>query len=144
MSYKKLQRYVTEFVTEFDEVKTEKGQALTPSALTGVRVAIHRHLTFAPLRRTINILQVCQQNVWSEGRAVYKRKQCKIKKKTNKQKNKNKNKKNNLFGKKLNCRNWINTSWKGRTRTALWKMQRSKLSLFGLVVFLFCSPRKRL
>ena len=63
MSYKKLQRYVTEFVTEFDEVKTEKGQALTPSALTGVRVAIHRHLTFAPLRRTINILQVCQQNV---------------------------------------------------------------------------------
>ena len=37
----------------FAEGKTEKGQALTPSALT----AIHRHLTCAPLSRNINILQ---------------------------------------------------------------------------------------
>ena len=29
----------------FAEVKTEKGQALTPSALTGIRAAIHHHLT---------------------------------------------------------------------------------------------------
>ena len=28
----------------FAEVKTEKGQALTLSALTGIRAAIHRHL----------------------------------------------------------------------------------------------------
>ena len=41
----------------FAEVKTEKGQALTPSVLTGIRAAIHRHLTCAPLNRNINILQ---------------------------------------------------------------------------------------
>ena len=41
----------------FDDVKTEKGQALTPSALTGLRAAIHRHLTCAPLHRNINSLQ---------------------------------------------------------------------------------------
>ena len=41
----------------FTELKTEKGQALTPSALTGIRAAIHRHLTRAPLSRNINILQ---------------------------------------------------------------------------------------
>ena len=39
------------------EVKTEKGQALTPSALTGMRAAIHHHLTCAPLSQNINILQ---------------------------------------------------------------------------------------
>ena len=50
----------------FAEVKTEKGQALTPSGLTGIKTAIHRHLTCAPLSRNINILQdseFCQQNV---------------------------------------------------------------------------------
>ena len=31
----------------FAEVKTEKGQALTPSALTGIRAVIYRHLTCA-------------------------------------------------------------------------------------------------
>ena len=36
----------------YAEVKTEKGQALTPSALTGIRAAIHRHLTSAPLHWT--------------------------------------------------------------------------------------------
>ena len=41
----------------FAEVKIEKGQALTPSVLTGIRAAIHRHLTCAPLSRNINILQ---------------------------------------------------------------------------------------
>lgn len=35
----------------YAEVKTEKSQALTPSAMTGVRAAIHRHLTCAPLSR---------------------------------------------------------------------------------------------
>ena len=40
----------------YAEVKTEKGQALTPSALTGIRAAIHRHLTSAPLSRNVNIL----------------------------------------------------------------------------------------
>ena len=38
-------------------MKTEKGQALTPSALTGIRAAIHRHVTCASLSRNINILQ---------------------------------------------------------------------------------------
>ncbi|KXJ08839.1 hypothetical protein AC249_AIPGENE16336 [Exaiptasia diaphana] len=41
----------------YAEVKTEKGQPLTPSALTGIRAAIHRHLTSAPLSRDVNILQ---------------------------------------------------------------------------------------
>ena len=41
----------------FAEVKTEKGQALTPSALIGIRAAIHRHLTCAPISRNIDILQ---------------------------------------------------------------------------------------
>ena len=41
----------------FAEVKTENGQALTPSALTGIRATIHCHLTCAPLSRNINILQ---------------------------------------------------------------------------------------
>ena len=38
-------------------MKTEKGQSLTPSALTGIRAAIHRHITSAPLSRNVNILQ---------------------------------------------------------------------------------------
>ena len=41
----------------FTEVETEKGQALTPSVLTGIRSAIHRHLTCAPFSRNINSLQ---------------------------------------------------------------------------------------
>ena len=41
----------------FAEVKTEKSQALTPSVLTGIRAAIHHHLTRAPLGQNINILQ---------------------------------------------------------------------------------------
>ena len=39
----------------YAEVKTGKGQALTPSALTGIRAAIHHHLTCAPLSWNINI-----------------------------------------------------------------------------------------
>ena len=42
---------------ELNKIKTEKGQALTPSALTGIRAAIHRHLTSAPLSLNVNILQ---------------------------------------------------------------------------------------
>lgn len=41
----------------YAEVKSEKGQPLTPSALTGIRAAIHRHITSAPLSRNMNILQ---------------------------------------------------------------------------------------
>ena len=41
-----------------EKKKTGKGQALTPSALTGIREAIHRHLTSAPLSCNVNILQV--------------------------------------------------------------------------------------
>ena len=41
----------------FAEVKTEEGQALTPSALTGIRAAIHRHLTCAPLSRNLTFFQ---------------------------------------------------------------------------------------
>ena len=38
-------------------VKTEKVQALTPSALTGIRAEIYRHLICVPLSRNINILK---------------------------------------------------------------------------------------
>ena len=41
----------------FVEVKTEKGHALAPSPLTGIRVAIHCHLACAPVSWNINILQ---------------------------------------------------------------------------------------
>ena len=56
----------------FAEVKTEKGQALTPGALTEIRAAIHRHLTCAPLSRNINILQDSEfmsANKMSEAKA---------------------------------------------------------------------------
>ena len=41
----------------YAEVKTEKGKKLTPSALTGIRAAVHRHITSAPISRNMNILQ---------------------------------------------------------------------------------------
>ena len=37
-------------------VKSNQGNALTPSALTGIRAAIHRSITTPPLSRNINIL----------------------------------------------------------------------------------------
>ena len=62
----------------FIEVKTEKGQALTPSVLTGTRAAINRHLTCAThalSRSALHLarqrIHICQQNVWSEGQAIY-------------------------------------------------------------------------
>ena len=65
----------------FAEVKTEHLlQALTPSALTGIRAAIHRHLTCAPLSRNINILhdsEFMSANKMFE--AIYERKQCETK-----------------------------------------------------------------
>ncbi|CAH3032507.1 unnamed protein product, partial [Porites lobata] len=41
----------------YAEVKSEKGQPLTPSTLTGIRAAIHRQLTSAPISRSMNIMQ---------------------------------------------------------------------------------------
>ena len=41
----------------YAEVKSEKGQPLTPSTLTCIRAAIHRQLTSAPISRSINIMQ---------------------------------------------------------------------------------------
>ena len=66
----------------FAEVKTEKGQALTPSVLTGIRAAIHRHLTCAPLSRNINILQDSEftsANKMFEAKAKLFTKQCETK-----------------------------------------------------------------
>ena len=54
VSAKDLSKMLRKF---FTEVKTEKGQTLPPSALTGIGAAIHRHLTCASLSRNINILQ---------------------------------------------------------------------------------------
>ena len=104
----------------FAELKTEKGQVLIPSVLTGIRAAIHRHLTCAPLGQNKHFarqrIRVFQQNVWSEGQAIYET-----------MRNQNTN---YLFSQEI-CRNWIDTSWKGGTRTAFGKMRRSGLSLFG-------------
>ena len=66
----------------FAEVKTEKGQTLTPSVLTGIRAAIHRHLTCVPLCRNINILQdgeVISANKMFEAKAKLFTKQCETK-----------------------------------------------------------------
>ena len=41
----------------YAEVKSEKDQPLTPSTLTGIRAAIHRQLTSAPISRSMNIMQ---------------------------------------------------------------------------------------
>ena len=50
--------YLSEILRNFfDEKKTEKGQALTPSAFTEITAAIYRYLTCTLLRRKINILQ---------------------------------------------------------------------------------------
>ena len=41
----------------YAEVKSDKGQPLTPSTITGIRAAIHRQLTSAPISRSMNIIQ---------------------------------------------------------------------------------------
>lgn len=42
----------------YAEVKhNQQGKSLTPSSLTGIRAAIHRHLTAAPFLRTMNIVK---------------------------------------------------------------------------------------
>ena len=41
----------------YAEVKSNSGSPLTPSSLTCIRAAIHRHLTGAPYYRTINIIK---------------------------------------------------------------------------------------
>ena len=66
----------------FSEVKTGKGQTLTPSVLTGIRAAIHRHLTCAPLSRNMNILQgneFISANKMFEAKAKLFMKQCETK-----------------------------------------------------------------
>ena len=68
----------------FAEVKTEKGQALTPSALTGIRATIHRDLTCAPLSLNINILQDSEfiylpTKCLKRRPSYFRRKQCETK-----------------------------------------------------------------
>ena len=41
----------------YAKVKSEKGQPLTPSTLTGIRAAIHQQLTSALISRSMNIMQ---------------------------------------------------------------------------------------
>ena len=63
----------------FAEVKTEKGQALTPIVLTGIRAAIHHHLTCAPPSRNTNILQDSEfisANTMFEAKAKLFTKRC--------------------------------------------------------------------
>ena len=40
----------------YAELKTKKGESLSPSALTGIRAALHRHITAAPISRSINVV----------------------------------------------------------------------------------------
>ena len=61
----------------YAEVKSEKGQLLTPSTLTGIRAAIHRQLTSAPISRSMNIIQdsefLSANKMFDQVQAVYKR-----------------------------------------------------------------------
>ena len=41
----------------YAEVKSEEGQPLTPSTLTGIRAAIHQQLTSALISRSMKIMQ---------------------------------------------------------------------------------------
>ena len=41
----------------YAEVKTKQGRTLSPSALTGIRAAVHRFITSPPNNRAINILK---------------------------------------------------------------------------------------
>ena len=65
----------------FTEVNTEKGKALTPCESTGINSAPSNLCSTQPKHYhfVIQRIHVCQQNVWSEGQAVCKRKQCKTK-----------------------------------------------------------------
>ena len=63
----------------FAEGKQRKGQALTPSVLTGIKAAFHRHLTCAPFSRNIDILQDSEfisANKMFEAKAKLYTKQC--------------------------------------------------------------------
>ena len=104
----------------FAEGKTDKGQALTPSALTGIRAAIHHHLICAPLSRNNNILQ---DSEFMSANQMFEAKAKLFTKENNANQNTNR-----LFSKET-CRNWIDTSWKGRTRKAFGKMRGTKFSL---------------
>ena len=97
----------------YAEVKTEKGQALTPSALTGIRAVIHRHLTSAETSTFCKTANSCLLT-----KCLKRRPSC-LRKKTMQTQNTN-----HLFSQET-CRNWIGASWKGRTRTAFGKMRRS-------------------
>ena len=61
----------------YAEVKSEKGQLLTPSTLTGIRAAIHWQLTSAPISRSMNIIQdsefLSANKMFDQVQAVYKR-----------------------------------------------------------------------
>ena len=70
----------------FSEVKTEKGQVLTPSALTEIRAAIHGHLTCVPLSRNINILQ---DSELMSANKMFKRRPSYLRKKTMRNQNTN-------------------------------------------------------
>ena len=66
----------------FAEGKQRKGQALTPSVLTGIRAAFHRHLTCAAFSRNIDILQDSEfisANKMFEAKAKLYTKQCETK-----------------------------------------------------------------
>lgn len=60
----------------------------------------------------------CLDLVPTKCQAIFERKQCETKSK-------------NLLFNQETCKNWNDSSWKGRTRTAFWK---------SFVVFSFCLP----
>ena len=67
-----------------------------------------KHKHFARKR-----IHACQQNVWSEGQAIYVRKQCETKTQIIR------------LCSQETCKNWNDASWKGRPRAAFRKMKRS-------------------
>ena len=81
----KLQWIKTVSPTDLNEILLKFfAKVKTPSALTGIRAAIHRHLTCAPLSRNINILQDSESmsaNKMFEAKSklCYERKRCETK-----------------------------------------------------------------
>ena len=57
VSAEELNSILRKYYAEVKHTDHKKGKKLTPSSLTGLRAALHRHLTAAPLLRPFNIIK---------------------------------------------------------------------------------------
>ena len=126
----------------FAEVKTEKVQALTPSALTGIRAAIHRHLTYAPLSRNISL------NIFQDSESISANKMFEAKAKLwsavyERKRNETETKTQIIYSVRRYAE--IESILHGREDHGrrLEKCGEVSLVFFVFVVFSFCSPWQR-